>query len=155
MYVGASAPTADDDVTLDYDIGSIWIDNTVPADPISYICVDNTEGYAIWKRQSDAVPTDGNKDMTAEVTDAAVHRATATALAATPSGGGFIQVAVNGKIVSVGGVAKDKDCFFTGNGGTDARAIGAAVAGDELYWVRANAEYSLDADDRIDFFYNV
>lgn len=152
---GLAAPTATDDVTEGYDIGSMWIDVTSTDNIIAYICVDNAAANARWKRQSDAVPIIDNKNMEANDTsfsDPAL--ATDTPLLATPSGGGFIQVAVDGKIVSVGGASKDKDCYFSGDSGTTARNLGAAIEGDELYWASSIAGYDLDDTMAIDFFYS-
>jgi hypothetical protein len=41
-----SAPTANHDDSAGYEIGTIWINTT---NDKSYICVDNTDGSAIWK----------------------------------------------------------------------------------------------------------
>lgn len=50
---GESAdPTVDDDVDLDYEVGSIWLNTT---DDRSFICIDNTDGAAIWLRTGQAV----------------------------------------------------------------------------------------------------
>jgi len=52
LYNFANTPTAADDVTKGYQIGSIWTldDGSV------YYCADNTMGAAIWTLQSNAVP---------------------------------------------------------------------------------------------------
>lgn len=44
---GTSAPTADDDVTFGYSVGSLWL-NTI--DWFIYKCYDNTNGAAVWQR---------------------------------------------------------------------------------------------------------
>lgn len=156
MHVGSDTPTADDDSTENYDIGSLWINNDTPGSEIVYICVANNPGYAVWKRQSDATPTIENKDMVASATASDEDIACATALVATPSGGGYIQVAVNGKLVTVGDSDILGDCFF---GSPDVepiiRNIGSAEIGDLLYWVGSVAEYQLEVTDYIDFFYSV
>jgi len=43
------APDANDDVTTGYSVGSLWID--VTADKV-YMCVDETDGAAVWKQLS-------------------------------------------------------------------------------------------------------
>lgn len=43
-FVKESAPTANDDTTLNYDIGDIWIHTGTNI----YRCLDNTEGAAVW-----------------------------------------------------------------------------------------------------------
>lgn len=40
-----AAPTVNDDITAQYEVGSVWIDVVAPA---VYMCVDNTEGAAVW-----------------------------------------------------------------------------------------------------------
>ena len=45
----AAAPTADNDITQDFGVGCLWHDTSVS--PIDvYVCVDNTDGAAVWKR---------------------------------------------------------------------------------------------------------
>jgi hypothetical protein len=44
-YDATAAPTADDDEVDGYSVGSIWVDVTNDA---AYICVDATEGAAVW-----------------------------------------------------------------------------------------------------------
>lgn len=39
------APTAGDDATLGYEVGSMWIDATAGK---AYICTDATDGAAVW-----------------------------------------------------------------------------------------------------------
>jgi len=91
--------------------------------------------------------------MAASVTAADFAQATATAIAATPVSDGHVGVDVNGLSVVVGDGVKTKDCFFSGDGGTTARAIAAIVATDTLHWVGSVAGYELDTSDVIDFIY--
>jgi hypothetical protein len=96
-----------------------------------------------------------NKDMTASVTAADFALACATAVAATPASDGYVRVSVNGLGAALGDGVKTKDCYFSADGGTTARAIAAIASGDLLYWVGSVAGYELDATDRIDFEYAV
>jgi len=50
-----AAPTVNDDVDLGYTPGSFWID--VTADK-SYVCLDNTDGAAVWIEISDIIRKD-------------------------------------------------------------------------------------------------
>jgi hypothetical protein len=52
-----AGPTINDDVDLGYNVGSVWVDTT---NGDSYICVDNTDGAAVWKATS---PKGGGKSM--------------------------------------------------------------------------------------------
>jgi hypothetical protein len=47
-------PTVDDDTTLGYKVGYIWINTSTPA---AFICIDNTDGSAVW--QEIGAGTDG------------------------------------------------------------------------------------------------
>lgn len=102
-----------------------------------------------------AFPTTSNKGMVASVTAADFALACATTLATTPASDGMVQVLVNGLTVELGQGVKTKDCYFSADGGTTARAIAAIASGDSLYWVGSVAGYELDATDRIDFIYTV
>ena len=46
-----SAPTVNDDIDLDYMVGSRWIDVTADKE---YICLDNTDGAAVWTETTGA-----------------------------------------------------------------------------------------------------
>lgn len=99
-------------------------------------------------------PAVGNKDMTASVTTVDGSLACATAIAATPPGASYVSVAVNGVLASVGNGVKTKQCYFSGDGGTTARAFGAIVAGDFCYWNGTIAGFQLDGTYKLDFLYN-
>lgn len=46
-YAGAAAPTADDDISAGYSIGSEWADLSA-SPPDIYKCQDNADGAAVW-----------------------------------------------------------------------------------------------------------
>lgn len=102
-----------------------------------------------------SVLTKQNKNMPGKVTALDGDLACDTGVAVTPSDHGYIIVSVNGNIVVVGDNDKTKDCYFSGDGGTNARAIQDIVASDKLYWNGSIAGYELDTDDRIDFNYDI
>jgi autotransporter family porin len=96
-----------------------------------------------------------NKFMTASVTAADFNVACATSLAATPARSGYVDVQVNGASVEVGNGIKTKDCYFSSDAGTTAKAFTAFASGDLLYWVGSVAGYELAATDKISFNYIV
>ncbi len=101
------------------------------------------------------VPTTQNKNMAANLTSADGQAATATTVATTPAGDGYVEVTVNGIMVILGDGVKTRDAYFSADGGTTARAISAIAAGDTLYWNGSIAGYELTTADKIDFLYNV
>jgi len=102
-----------------------------------------------------AVPVSVDRHLTAEVTDADVHWASASALTSTPGGGGMVNVFVNGWKADLRGDANG-DCYFAAAGDINTPlALNAIVATSKLVWLRVNAGFSLDAADEIDFDYNV
>ena len=71
----------------------------------------------------------------------------------TPFSDGSVIVKVNGLQVNIGDGAKDQACYFSGDGGTTARAVADIAANDTLYWMGSIANYELEADDEIDIVY--
>ena len=72
-------------------------------------------------------------------------------IAATPEG--MVQVFVNGIQQELGQGVKTKDCYFSADGGTTARAVSAIASGDTLYWNGSIAGYQLDTNDKISMVY--
>lgn len=103
-----------------------------------------------------AEPVTTNKQIAGIVTTADFDPATAIggAIASTPGAGSWVEVRLNGVTVSVGNGVKTTACYFSGDGGTTARATSAIVAGDRLYWVGSVAGYQIDTQDTFDFQYN-
>lgn len=99
--------------------------------------------------------TTADQDKTASVTVADEDLAMATAITQTPANDSNIDVYVNGVQVSLGDLAKNRDCYFSGDGGVTPRAIENVVAGDFLYWMGSIAGYQLSAADKISLAYLV
>jgi len=93
-----------------------------------------------------------NRDMVASVTTADGQLATSTTLASTITA--WVEVQVNGAGVEMGDGVKTKACYMSGDSGTTARAYGALVTGDQLFWNGSIAGYELSATDRIDVIYD-
>ena len=71
----------------------------------------------------------------------------------TPFGDGAITATINGFQAAVGDGAKDQEFYFSGDGGTTARAIADIAAGDTLYYMGSVAGYELEADDELTLLY--
>lgn len=100
-----------------------------------------------------AVPSSNNKGQAAALTVSDFDTA-GVSITSTPGGDGIPAVMVNGIQAEVGQAVKTKDCYFSADGGTTARAIAAIVAGDTLYWVGSVAGFQLATTDRISINYN-
>lgn len=72
-------------------------------------------------------------------------------IAAAPEG--MVHIHVNGLLQELGQGVKTKDCYFSADGGTTARAITAITTGDTLYWNGSVAGYQLDTNDKITMVY--
>lgn len=96
-----------------------------------------------------------NKNMPALVTVADGALACAIAILKAPSFDAFVNVAVNGLLVTnVGdGTRVGADVYFSHDGGTTARAWNAIAAGDTIHWNGSVAGYELTTNDRIDVWY--
>lgn len=92
-----------------------------------------------------------NKGMTASATSADGQQACATGLASAPALASYVQVMINGVQYVVGNGVKTKDCYFSGDAGSTARATNALQSGDKLYWNGSIAGFQLAADDAVDF----
>lgn len=81
-----AAPTVDDDTTLNYKLGSLWVD-TVGQDV--YFAADVTDGAAVWKGISSATVDDGNNPNDTLFWDGSMWTPTARLVAnSTQSGAG-------------------------------------------------------------------
>jgi len=71
----------------------------------------------------------------------------------TPAGDGLVMVMINGIKAELGSGIKTADCYFSGDSGSTARAIGDIASGDSLYW-NGSSVFTLETSDVIDFIYN-
>lgn len=99
-----------------------------------------------------AVPKNANKAITASVTTADFQTTGAT-ISSTPAADSYVTVMVNGIRQEVGDGVKTKDCYFSADGGTTAKAISDIAASDTIYWVGSVAGFELAATDEIDIDY--
>jgi hypothetical protein len=98
--------------------------------------------------------------MVASVTVADGSLACATAVAQNPAAssaaGGYVFVEVDGALINPGdGTKVAVPCYFSGDGGTTARAMKSIVAGDFCYWNGSVAGFQLAASDLISFIFPV
>lgn len=101
-----------------------------------------------------AVPVTADKALNPTGAISTDDADTGLAIAQTPAAGSYVRVALNGIGVELGNGVKTKDCYFTGDAGTTARAISAIVATDELYWNAVVSGVNLSTSDEIDLDYN-
>jgi hypothetical protein len=94
-----------------------------------------------------------NRDMTCLVTTADHQPAVSIGLASMPRG--WVEVRVKGWGVSVGNGTRAATCYFSGDGGATARAMGGLRAGDLLYWVGSMAGFELDVTDTISVLFEL
>lgn len=65
----------------------------------------------------------------------------------------YVTVEVNGISVELGNGTKDKDVYFSSNGGSTAVRIEEIRAGDELIWNGSIAGYELTLEDEVNLIY--
>ena len=92
-----------------------------------------------------------NDQFSAASVTTADGNTTGVTIGATPEG--MVMIFVNGMQQELGQGVKTKDCYFSADGGTTARAIDAIASGDTLYWNGSIAGYQLEATDKISMVY--
>jgi hypothetical protein len=113
-------------------------------DAVNKQYVDDTEGGSPTiddKELNPAATTGDGQDTNLDITN-------------TPLVDSYVRIEVNGVGAVLGDGVKTKDCFFSADAGSTARAISAIAAGDSLYWNGAIAGFDLETDDVIDMLYN-
>lgn len=91
-----------------------------------------------------------DKNVTALVTTADTAQAMTQAIVGTPLG--YVQVFINGALQNMTG-DKVGDCYFSNDGGTTARALGAIVSSDTLHWNGSVAGFELATTDKVTLIY--
>jgi len=99
-----------------------------------------------------AIPTSSDKAQTPPSSVSADNTSTTLTITATPIGD--VRVAVNGIMVDLGDGVKTKDCYFSADAGSTAKALSAIASGDTLFW-NGLSVYALDTTDLVDFIYSV
>lgn len=73
----------------------------------------------------------------------------------TPSFDSFVQIYVNGQLQRLGGTVSGFDCYFSNDGGINARSLTDITSGDLLYWNALVAGFGLTPGDELDMLYNI
>lgn len=80
---------------------------------------------------------------------------TSTAIAATPTSGGVVRVAINGVEQFVGDGVRTTEVYFSRDSGAGAVALNAVQSGDQVYFNAVIAGWSTDASDVVSLWYGV
>jgi hypothetical protein len=146
QIIAFPGPTPPNPWQVDHNIGSQVVPMAFDSLWFAFQVVPNGGG-------SSSAPSKLDKNKAVAAPTAGDNANTGLAVAVTPVG--YIGVSVRGVSALVGdGTKVGVECYFSGDGGVTARAQGAVVAGDILYWNGVAAGYNLLPSDRVDFFYN-
>ena len=160
-YQSASAPGLNNDrvdsagIGREFFVGNLWLDTTV-SPGVLYFCYIDTATAAIWGIIGNiAVPTINDKNLICSVTASDYDKATVSTVTTTPTLNGYVQVMLNGIQQPVGDGVRTKNCYFSGDNGTTARAIIDIQAGDTCHWVGSVVGHQLAVSDIMDWNYVV
>ena len=103
---------------------------------------------------SGGVPTADDKNLNPNATSGN-NEATGITITASPFNEGYVTVILNGLSVQVGNGIRNRDCYFSSNGGVTAKSFSNLNAGDELFWNGVNSGLDLDVNDIIDLDYDI
>ncbi len=96
-------------------------------------------------------PSALNKDQ-APLATSGNFQTTGITISSTPEG--YVGIIVNGVQYVLGNGVRTTDCYFSADGGTTARAIGAIASGDTLYWNGLVIGFDLAITDRVSMNYD-
>lgn len=114
------------------------------------LLVESTGGGAV--TSIEGIGTEVDLDQT-PIQTSGDGSATGIYITYTPWQDSIVQVRVNGIDVNLGNGSKTKSCYFSHDGGINARLIKDIQAGDQLYWNASIAGYELDDSDDVDVMY--
>jgi len=150
-FKATAPPAPGDDVTKGFQVGSRWI---IKAALTEWSCRNNAQNAAVWVQVgAGGRPAGEDKGWIALATTADGQLASNSTISGIPLGATAVEV--NGHGADVGDGVKTSACYFSGDGGLNARAINGVQNGDKLYWNGSFAAYELDSLDRIDVFYDI
>lgn len=109
--------------------------------------ITNSSGLRVGLLQKADLGQTVSSNVTADNTDTGLD------ITNLPHADQIVRVEVNGVAVELGDGVKNKTCYFSGDAGTNARAMGDIAAGDSLFW-NGSSVYSLETDDIVDFIYS-
>ena len=101
-----------------------------------------------------AVPVTSNKNQ-ASLAVSTDNASTGIAIASTPAAGSMVTPHIGSYFPELGNGVKTKDCYFSADSGSTAKAYGSIVASDVLYFNAVIAGVSLDTSDLWSLEYNV
>jgi hypothetical protein len=155
LITDAVQDAIDHGTTMGADIDVLLVDDVspMPIPPGSIPPITGDDGEAGGTGQH--VQSQSNKNMPALTTVADGDLACAVGLQSAPEFEGFINVAINGLMVTdIGNATRvGAEAYFSNDGGLTARAWNAIAVGDTIHWQGSVAGYQLAAGDRIDVWY--
>ncbi len=108
-------------------------------------------GGNVWEYYTTVSAPNGSDLSRASATVTVDNGTTALTITRTPTG--IIFITIDEAMVALGDASKTKDCYFSSNGGTTAKALSAITAGDTLYWNAVITGVNLSSANLISMYY--